>query len=243
MTPEERDSKAAEYVLGTLPVEERAEVEHALADDPDLAAAVRAWEDRLSPLDAGTAPVDPPARVWLAIDRALGAGGAPAVRPAVLGARSGDVVDLTRRLNRWRGFAAGISALAAALAAFVVYDVIRPVAPEDGRFVAVVNSDGAKPALIVSVDTAAGTVTVRSVAAEQPADRSLELWHIAEGGTPVSLGVLDPAAPVLRIPAERAGPSPTSGVFAVSVEPVGGSPTGGPTGPVVYSGALIPETP
>jgi anti-sigma-K factor RskA len=28
--------------------------------------------------------------------------------------------------------------------------------------------------------------------------------------------------------------------FAVSVEPRGGSPTGSPTGPVVYTGTLIP---
>jgi anti-sigma-K factor RskA len=31
--------------------------------------------------------------------------------------------------------------------------------------------------------------------------------------------------------------------IAVTVEPKGGSPTGNPTGPVVYSGKLVPETP
>jgi anti-sigma-K factor RskA len=33
---------------------------------------------------------------------------------------------------------------------------------------------------------------------------------------------------------------PVSGVIAVSVEPEGGSPSGAPTGPVIYTGRLIP---
>jgi anti-sigma-K factor RskA len=45
---------------------------------------------------------------------------------------------------------------------------------------------------------------------------------------------------VIRIGAEKSGPIPAKGVFAVTVEPPGGSPSGDPTGPVVYSGPLIP---
>lgn len=158
---------------------------------------------------------------------------------------SAEILTLERRVGRWRTLAAIAGAMAAGLAALVVNDRLMPPAslPEAGRYVAVVNTDGSQPALLVSVDTAAGTVTVRSVAAEQPEGRSLELWHIADGGKPVSLGVLDPAAPVLRISADRAGPSPGTGTIAVTVEPPGGSGDKGPTGPVVYSGKLIPELP
>ena len=45
---------------------------------------------------------------------------------------------------------------------------------------------------------------------------------------------LDGAVEHLRI-------DPSAGLtFAVSVEPLGGSPTGLPTGPVVFSGKLVP---
>jgi anti-sigma-K factor RskA len=92
----------------------------------------------------------------------------------------------------------------------------------------------------VDVDTARGIVTVRAVAMEQPSDRSLELWAIPEGGQPVSLGLVDPATAVQRFRPEVSGTIPTRGQFAVSVEPPGGSPTGAPTGPVIYSGILVP---
>jgi anti-sigma-K factor RskA len=135
-------------------------------------------------------------------------------------------------------------ALAAGLAAVLVVDRLPlwlGTPPAAGaRYVAVVNRDASLPALIVDVDTAAGVVTVRPVAAEQPADKSLELWVIPEGEKPRSLGVVDPKDAVIRIGAEKSGPIPAKGVFAVTVEPPGGSPSGDPTGPVVYSGPLIP---
>jgi anti-sigma-K factor RskA len=37
-----------------------------------------------------------------------------------------------------------------------------------------------------------------------------------------------------------AGFNPVDAVFAVTLEPRGGSPSGDPTGPIVYSGKLVP---
>lgn len=251
MTGEERDAMAGEYVLGTLSREERADAEILLVSDPAFAAAVRDWEDRLAPLDAATAPIAPPVALWARVEAAIGNPRAaiarephvdPRARLADAAGPEDDVIDLTRRIRRWRGLTAAVTALAAGLAAIVILDRLPspdPVAA--GRYVAVVNQDGSRPALIVDVDTARGLVTVRPVAAEQPADRSLELWAIPEGQQPVSLGVIDPKDPVIRIKPTQAGVIPTSGAFAVSVEPVGGSPTGQPTGPVVYQGVLIPQ--
>ena len=261
MMPEERDQLAAEYVLGTLSLEERAGAEALLASDPAFAAAVARWQDRLAPLDDATPPVAPSASLWRRIEAAIDvdhvvAHPAPAPRPAPVvtgeapradpnerladSAGPGNVIDLGRRMRRWRTVAAGMTAIAASLAAVVILDRL-PGPPTDGpgRYVAVVTRDGSLPALLVDVDTAAGLVTVRTLAAEQPADRSLELWAVPEGQQPISLGLIDPNQPVMRIRPDRAGVIPTRGAFAVSVEPVGGSPTGAPTGPVVYSGALV----
>ena len=129
---------------------------------------------------------------------------------------------------------AGAGLLAAGLALFVAVG-LRPE-QEGGRYLAVVQGGGALPALIVRVDTRTGTAQVRPVGAEAPAGRNLELWYVgAEGPKPI--GLVGVASNRVTLPA---GASP-DGVIAVSVEPPGGSPTGQPTGPVIYTGKLIPE--
>lgn len=232
------DMLAAEYVLGTLPGDERARVAERLPRDPDLRRAVERWERSLSPLMDTAAEEAPSPALWRAIERAAIAAPDPAPRALAAG---DNVVVLKRRLAIWRGATFAATALAAGLAAVAFLDIVSVPAPPDagGRYVAVVDSDGREPALIAEVDTARGTITVRSLAAEAPAGRSLELWHVAEGAAPKSLGLIRPGDEAQTISAAFGG-APPDGMFAVSVEPEGGSPTGAPTGPVVYSGRLIP---
>ena len=59
-----RDGFAAEYVLGTLDADERAQADALMLVDQDFAAKVRQWERRLGELNALVAPVEPPAPVW-----------------------------------------------------------------------------------------------------------------------------------------------------------------------------------
>ena len=61
---EEREGIAAEYALGTLDADERAQADAMLLVDPDFAAAVGRWERRLGELNVLVAPVEPPAPVW-----------------------------------------------------------------------------------------------------------------------------------------------------------------------------------
>lgn len=69
------------------------------------------------------------------------------------------------------------------------------------------------------------------------ADRSLELWLIAEGsGTPQSLGLLATAGPVTVLPLGSA--IGAGDMLALSEEPAGGSPATGPTGPVLISAVV-----
>ena len=60
-----------------------------------------------------------------------------------------------------------------------------------------------------------------------------ELWLIAPGAAPVSLGLLQDRP--LLITHET---PPAGFTFAVSIEPEGGSPTGQPTGPVILTATL-----
>lgn len=228
--PDERDARAAEYVLGTLPASERSALEAERAADPATEAAVRDWERRLAPLALAVPDAAPPARVWDAIRRALpGAAGASA-------ANDNRVRLLTRQVRRWRLVSAGTALIAAGLAALVAVGPRPQGAAPGGRYVAVVTSGGDLPALLVSVDTGAGTAQVRPVAAKPPEGRSLELWYVAPGAAPKTLGLVGADAGRVALPA---GAAAGEGVFAVSSEPPGGSPTGQPTGQVLYTGKLI----
>lgn len=220
----ERDLRAAEYVLGTLSAEERLAFERERAADPAAEAARLAWERRLSPLALAAPEVAPPAGVWAAIRQAL---------PRRTAASDERVLALRRQVTRWRMAAGGAGLLAAGLALFVTVGGRDP----GPRYLAVVQSGGAVPALVVTVDIAAGTAQVRPVGAETPAGRSLELWYVAGGAPPKPLGLVGSAPGRITLPAGTAA----DGVIAVSVEPPGGSPTGQPTGPVIYTGKLIRE--
>ncbi|GEP11091.1 anti-sigma factor [Methylobacterium gnaphalii] len=217
----ETELRAAEYVLGTLDAQERAAVEREATADPELRARLADWERRLSSLMGAVPAVAPPPELKAALMKSL-----PARRPD-------QIIILARQVRRWRFATAGAGLLAAGLAAFLA---IGDRGPEAGRYVAVVQSGGATPALIVRVDTAAGTAQVRPIGAEAPGGRSLQLWYVDAAG-PKPLGLVQPAASRVKLPPGASA----DGIIAVSVEPPGGSPTGQPTGPVVYTGKLIAE--
>jgi anti-sigma-K factor RskA len=64
MQDDDRDALAAEYVLGTLSVEERDHAEALLAQDAGFAETVRLWEHRLGELNVMVEAVEPPPDVW-----------------------------------------------------------------------------------------------------------------------------------------------------------------------------------
>ena len=61
---QDQEGLAAEYALGTLDADERAQADALLLLDPGFAAQVRRWERRLGELNVLVAPVEPPAPVW-----------------------------------------------------------------------------------------------------------------------------------------------------------------------------------
>lgn len=229
---EEEDIAAAEYVLGTLSGPEREAFARRLDGDAALQDAVARWEAHFHPLGEAVAEQTPPSAVWPAVVKSIGRG--------EINLESDNVVALRRRVTRWRVATAAFGALAAGLAAILVLDNrALPPSAEPGRYVAVVDSGGRDPALIAEVDTTRGTILVRTLTAQQPSGRSLELWHIPEGENPRSLGVLQASSESQTI-RDAIARGPVDGLIAVTVEPEGGSPTGAPTGPVVYTGRLIP---
>jgi anti-sigma-K factor RskA len=161
-----------------------------------------------------------------------------------------NVVQLRRRERLWKGYAAGMTALAAGLALFLGLRVAQPEAPapapqpqgpvaEAPALVASLASEAGDAALAVTVSADRRSVVVTPTRMAAAAGRAHELWLIPASGTPVSLGVITPGEPRRHsIPDALVPEVRAETALAVSVEPEGGSPTGQPTGPVVASAPL-----
>ena len=219
------DALAADYVVGTLRGGARRRFEALLPAHAALRDATVAWRDRLMPLTAELAPVQPSSTVWRAISDRIEAGRAAPGAPA--GAWS--------RLAFWRGIAAFASVAAIGFAVLLANP--RAVAPP----VLVVLSatpaaaSGAQSSPIVASISGDGTtlVTRAIVPVANRPDRSLELWAVPKDGAPRSLGVLPPGTGTVALRGKVLAGVDT---LAVTVEPLGGSPTGQATGPIVYAG-------
>ncbi|MBV9812552.1 MAG: anti-sigma factor [Acetobacteraceae bacterium] len=213
-TAAERDFLAAEYALGVLEGEERAEAIRLLRDDPTFAGTVTAWEQRLAPLALAAPPVPPPSALFARI--AASTRGAPALsRPR-------------RFALAWPTATAAALALAAGLAAFIV---TRP-APVDA--VAVLLTTSGNVPFMLALHSDSGTAIRPAAAVNVPADRDLELWSLPPGASaPHDLGVLPASGRTVT------GALSPGTQLLVSLEPKGGSPSGSPTGPVLCAGALI----
>lgn len=289
---------AAEYALGTLSAEERAQVEAMMSVDKDFVAVVDAWERKLSVLNQMVGLVEPRPEVWEKIRVAVGLSGAQeaivhpqAMQPITAAADApaadisiidsstatgsaidrSNVIDFAQQAKRWRGIATGMSAIAAALVAMIAVQAYRPellpsglrpkatqqvaqaptpapaqsAAAAQAQYVALLQTDSASPAFILTVDAATKNFTVRKVGAEQQAGKSYELWIVSDKlQRPRSLGVIGSNEFTTR--ATLAGYDPDTvnqATYAVTVEPEGGSPTGLATGPIVFTGKLIETVP
>ena len=243
--PEMLDDMAAEYVLGTLRGPARQRFERLIAGDAELAWRVEAWTARLGPLAEAAPAVEPPARVWAAVERRIGAAPQGRQRGFIefLFGRPAEAVPSLATAGLWYCVSfwrqVGIAGAAVALLLFVYLFVAPPSVP---THVALLADAANKPVVMVSLDLHHDRLTLdaaRLPAAE--AGKSLELWILPPQGNPRSLGVL-PAGP-LSLPIDRqAAADLAHGALAVSLEPAGGSPTGLPTGPVLYSGPVLPAS-
>jgi anti-sigma-K factor RskA len=228
------DLAAAEYALGTLDAGERATLAARRLREADLDEAIRDWEERLSPLAEATPEIEPPRDFLPAIEARI-RGVAPDA------STNSTVVDLERRIRRWRSAAIAASLVAALLAVgFVSREISRQSAPRE--YVAILQKDATSPAFEVTVNLDKQELTVRPVAAQAPPGKAYELWLIDAKLGARSLGVIGDTPRGASLSAYE--PSVVAGAtYAVTVEPPGGSPTGQPSGAPVFVGKLIPVSP
>jgi len=228
-----RDKLAAEYVLGTLSARARQRFEMYLRGSPALRRSVSQWESRLAPLSEVLPPVEPPPRVWKAIEMRLH------------GQSRSAPTGFWRSLSFWRLSSFACALVALVLIVFVVLP--RPEAPiEAGRMVVVMQDLAThRPAMTATwePDQRDGrTLRIRVIGhAEMAPNTAWELWMLPGGDQkPVSLGLITThETQIVKVPHALAARLDAAQGLAMSVEPAGGSPAGVPTGPVLYAGECI----
>lgn len=229
---------AQRYVLGTQRGAARRRFAALISQRGDIRQAVTNWEQRLMPLVWNLEPVMPSELLWQRISRDLGIDEATA-----------------RRLPRtssgiWPAIAAAFALLAVIMAGgwwqaerrppeTVTETVIERV-PERVA-VALLASDEGEPLWLTRIAPASGELAVRVVGdvTTQPAN-DYELWALTDAGVPVSLGLLPQSGSLtLALSGAATTALERSSMLAVSLEPAGGSPEPVPTGPVLYTAALL----
>src|ERR1700704_4729738 len=97
---EDHIALAAEYALGTLDADERAQAEATMSVDKDFAAMVDAWSYKLGALNQMVGSVEPSPEVWDRIKAAAGLSGAqmPLVLPEAVAPPAAPVVAETTPL-------------------------------------------------------------------------------------------------------------------------------------------------
>lgn len=234
---------AAEFALGTLRGRARERFRRWMAEDAAIGNIAADWQMRLAPMAAAVAPVQPPARVWRAILERLDAGQV----------RAGSVWS---SVSFWRSLGLAATGMAAAL--LVAIGLIAPQAPHEApppvvlrlpsnemaaTYLAVLSdSKTQKPMLVVSAGRDSHDLWVKTLdPAIHVPGKSLELWALAPGQAPKSLGVVAPSEKMTALKLAAVADQSLAEVpaLAISLEPKGGSSTGAPTGPVLFTGPCV----
>lgn len=224
----------AEYVLGVLDADLRAEVAREVETSGEAATAVALWQRRLMPLADSIAHVVPAPYVWARIHHALGLDTPTRTQPKSSG--------LWNNLPLWHWLGLGASAVAVAL--LVVVSLPRrtptPAVVNASYMAATIQQDNGSTGWTAAMDPQhARMVVVPATPIAFAAGRAPELWLIPAGGKPIPVGMIAHDRPTtIALDAALVARLGPTAVLAVSVEPIGGSPTGQPTGAVVAKGAI-----
>ena len=257
--PELLDRLAASYSLGTLHGGARRRFEQLAREYAQVRAAALLWQGRWSAFAEVQTPVQPDALVWTRIANLLSAEKAD-IRLAQQRDAAASKAPV-RALAWWRGLA-----LAGSLAAVTAISVglwshqelkygsqqqlsalqtqlelaqAALQATPQIQYVAVLADSNADASMLVTFDPRHKQLVLQRVSGFKEADnKSLQLWALPLQGPPRSLGVMGDGM-LEELTAQetdvRAIPA-----LAISLEPKGGVPSStGPTGPVLFKGALI----
>jgi len=232
-SPDHIDELASEYVLGTLPAEQRIEIQKRLAQEADLRAAVDAWEQRLLALTELAEPQTPTPLLWGRIERSLNSNDrrAPRVTAAAQPISWWNLVPL------WRGLAAA-GLVSTLLLGTILLTRTASVNPTT-YLVVLVAPQNQVPGWVIQASNPKEIQLIPLGVAQVPTDKALEFWTKADGWQgPVSLGLVK-SGQTLSISLNKLPPLEPNQLFELTLENPNGSQTGKPTGPVQFIGRAV----
>ena len=262
--PELLDRLAASYALGTLRGKTRNRFEAMAREQAPVRAAALIWQARLSSMAELQHKAQPAPAVWTRIANLVRGEQESKSMQATRAAAAAAPASVTSpgawlsSLLLWRSATAlGVGATVAALVVGVNMreqlgqQITQRMGGEIAalrtqlqatpqiEYVAVLSDDKSAASILVTFDTKNRKLVLQRVGGYAEAgDKSLQLWALPPAGGPRSLGVLG-ADKVLNFAAAE-GDVREVPTLAISLEPKGGVPSaGGPTGPVLFKGALI----
>lgn len=253
--PELLDRLSAAYALGTLRGGARRRFEQLAREHAQVRAVALLWQGRWTALSEVQVPVPPDAAVWTRIDNLLQAEKARAAQVHRRSAGPARVASWWRNAA-WGGAFATVAAVAVGLwshqdlrqasqqqlallqGQVQTAQAALQAAPQI-QYVAVLADGKQDPSMLVTFDARQNRLVLQRVGGfREGDDQSLQLWALPPQGAPRSLGVLGQGR-LEQIPTQAAQVQAVP-ALAISLEPKGGVPSEtGPTGPVLFTGALI----
>jgi anti-sigma-K factor RskA len=251
------DQLALRYAVGILRGGARRRLEAMARQNGAIRARILLWQERMVALMELPVSAAPSPNVWKRIENSL-----QALPKHLLEATPGlqalqtKLAQLRNSLQWWRAGAAfaGVAAIVGALVALqgaqslegrgqqiaqLEKQLQQQAAQQQIQYVAVLADEKSDASVLVTFDPDKKRLLLQRVGGyQEAADKSLQLWALPPGQAPQSLGVMG-ADKVLRLTAtpEQIRNVPT---LAISLEPKGGVPSStGPTGPVLFKGALL----
>lgn len=221
--PFDADILAAEFALGLLQGDDLTQAERRTRTDRQFAEQVAVWDARFATLTDDIAPVTPPKGLFRKITQAA-------------------YPDSPRAL--WRQLGVIPALLGAAAAALVLIlalqlGTLMQTGVPDATLATRMTSDDETLIVAAAYVPTTQTLVVEWEVGERLPGRDVELWLIADGAAPVSLGVLNKGTPLTEFVLTASVEGQLDGAaLAVSDEPLGGSPTGAPTGTILAVGEI-----
>ncbi|MBB5659880.1 anti-sigma factor domain-containing protein [Brevundimonas halotolerans] len=231
---DDRIARAGEYALRVLSPAEEAAARAEAARDPVFGAEVDRWNDQLSHMADGIAPVQPSASLW----------------PRILAATGGAAND--NAVTFWRRWAIGSTGLLAASLAAVAIMIATPAPAPDPATTPVAGSitrvatlklDNGVTALTLAYDSATGELYLAPTREMEGDTRIPHLWLVLpnEGGVQLVGAIDGHDTSRHNLEGVIVGQATEAIAVAVSMEEPGHTPNPDrPDGPVVAEGEFQP---
>ena len=255
--PELLDQLAARYAVGILRMGARRRLEAYARQSATVRASVLLWQERMASIMELPSPQQPSPNVWKRIENSLQALPQRMLQASPKLQQLQDGLARLRQQLVWWRLGAGFAGVAAVVGTLVsvqqtqtsfgraeqiaqLQEQVQKQAQQQlVQYVAVLADEKSDASVLVTFDLDKKRLVLQRVGAyQEAADKSLQLWALPPGQAPQSLGVMGQDK-VLKLTAapEQIRNVPT---LAISLEPRGGVPSStGPTGPVLFKGALL----